>query len=152
MAKRFKFKLESLKKARNNKVLAAKKDLAIVLNKINQIESNLKKVNEESRESIDGANNLTQNSGLALLMGTTLLRGQIHKKAALLEELKIAEADLKKHQEWVTHLSKELKAVEKLEEKQQQQHNELQKLREKKTLEAWVVEQWSYKKESGAGV
>lgn len=146
MAKAFRFRLDALKRYREQRLLSAKKDMALVLSRISEIENNIRRCDEEAVGAIGASYDFSRGSAAVLIMGAQLLNTELRRKRQLEEEHKLAEKELEKHREWVAHLAKELKAVEKLEERQKERHKSHLAMREKRAMDAWVAETWSQKK------
>jgi flagellar export protein FliJ len=146
----FKFSLESLKKYREQRLLLAKKDMAHINSKYNDILLQIERCHSESRDSLADALLVGTNVS-ELLLGAALHESSVQRRCALDEELKQISKDLEKHREWVTHLSRELKAVERLEEKQRERHNKKAQTIEKRKIDSWVAERWSRSPVRGGG-
>lgn len=141
MAKRFKFSLESLKKYRKQRLLLAKRDLAQVNARHNDLLNRLEACELEAHAALGDA--LSVGSTAAnFLMGARLHESALSMKKSINEELGLARKELERHQEWVTHLSRELKAVEKLEERQRSRYDKEILTKEKQSMDAWVAERW----------
>ncbi len=142
MAKAFKFRLEALKKYREQRLLLAKKDMALVNARLGdvleKIEHNIKEESESLADAL-GA----QKSAAVMMLGATLHESARSRRHKLSEEKARIEKELEKHRDWVTHLSRELKAVEKLEEKLRERHEKALQEQEKKKMDSWVAERWS---------
>jgi len=152
VAKIFKFKLDSLKKYREHRLLSAKKDMAEVLSRLAEIESQIKNSAIEARASMERAYDFSHGNVGLLTLEASLLGGELSKKRQFQEDLQRVEAELEKHREWVAHLAKELKAVDKLEEKQRERHDSTIEMREKRGMDAWVAERWpQYKLQNKIG-
>ena len=141
MAKKFVFALESLKKYREQRLLLAKRDLAQVNARYNEIQAKIENCAIEAKNALADALNIGARAA-DFLMGATLHESARAMKKALAEELVGADAERTRHQEWVTHLSRELKAVEKLEERQRERHDKEVLTKEKRHMDSWVAERW----------
>jgi flagellar export protein FliJ len=141
VAKKFKFSLESLKKYREQRLLLAKRDMAQVSARHSEISIRIQNCENEARNALGDALSVGSTAA-AFLMGASLHEGALAMKKTLAEELQLVEKELVRHQEWVTHLSRELKAVEKLEERQRERHNKEILTKEKQAMDAWVAERW----------
>ncbi|MEO5667255.1 MAG: flagellar export protein FliJ [Bdellovibrionota bacterium] len=141
MAKKFKFGLEALKKYRDQRLLLAKRDLAQVNARHNEIISKIESCDHEARESLGEALNITKNAA-NFLMGASLVESALQMKKSLTGELATVAKELERHREWVTHLSRELKAVEKLEQRQRERHDKEILTKEKQAMDSWVAERW----------
>lgn len=143
MAKKFKFSLETLKKYRAQRLLLAKKDLALINARFNDLMLRIDACNQEASSALDDALTVGKRA-MDFLMGATLHESARLVKKTLSSELEIVQKELDRHQEWVTHLSRELKAVEKLEERQRERHNKELSMKEKQAMDSWVAERWGH--------
>lgn len=148
MAKPFKFSLEVLKKYRDQKVLLAKRELAQLQGELADVEDKINSLRGGRRDTLSSCFSDSGKSTGAILSFETFIVSGSTSKIGILEEKKIfLTQEVDKHLEWVAHLSKELKAVEKLEEKQRGRYDEKNKLDEKRADEAWIAENWNRFKE-----
>lgn len=144
MAKAFEFKLEALKKHRERKLLLAKKDFAVLAAELSDLEEGLNKIFSQRKESLADAfeqDNVT--TGMLLSLDAYRVEAANSKAKELQEKKAFVSREHEKHREWVAHLSKELRAVEKLEEKQRERYEAEQKTREKRQADSWVAENWT---------
>ncbi len=137
---RFKFRLESLKKFRDRRLLVAKKDLLEVESRRQDLLAEIERVSEE-RRSVLGWNNGV-NFGEALYLGG-LPSAQGQKISEIRSRIQKIDEEIERHRSWVAHLSKELRAVERLEEKKRQIFDENTKRLERRFQDGWVVERWT---------
>ncbi len=148
MAKAFKFPLEVLKKYREQKVLLAKRELADLRGEQYRLEEHIKTIQKGRFDTMASCfSNDGRSTGALLKFESFVVSGSTEKISDLKEKKAFLDDEVEKHREWVAHLSKELKAVEKLEEKQRRRHDENQKRLEKRADESWVVENWERLKE-----
>jgi len=135
---KFRFKLDALKKYRERRLLVAKKDMMEVESRRMQVveKSNLATQERSSALGFDPAD-----VKMLPLLGM-LVTGQNQKIEQFQKQLEEIDKELERHRSWVAHLSKELKAVEKLEEKKRQAFDEDMKKLERRFQDAWVVERW----------
>lgn len=140
MAKKFKFQLDALKRYRENRLLVARKELLRVEASIFEASSNLRRAFAERADLVGG-------SAPASLR--TLYAGLAESETARIRkiesEIKQLEEERERHARWVTHLGKELKAIEKLEEKRREAHDAELRLSEKKFMDSWVAERWFHR-------
>jgi hypothetical protein len=142
MAK-FKFQLDSLKKFRERRLLVAKKDFLEVEGRRQDLLKEIKNA-EAERLSVLG---WSQDIGVGSLYLGTLSYGQSRKIQDLGEKIQKVDAEIERHRSWVAHLSKELKAVERLEEKKRQIFDDEKKRQERRFQDGWVVERWAQSKD-----
>ncbi len=138
MAK-FIFKLLALKKFRENRLMMARKDLVIIENNIHDMNVALRKATEDRRQ----------------LLGTSayadIVAAETRRIWILKERIRLLEQDRERHAHWVTHLGRELKAIEKLEGKKREQFDAEISLGEKRKMDNWVAERWTWAQtEAGA--
>lgn len=144
MAKAFTFKLEALKRHRERKLLLAKKDFAVLTAELSDLDEGLKKFSAQRRESLADAFEAGElSSGLLLSLDAYRVEAAQASLRELQEKKVFLSREHEKHREWVAHLSKELRAVEKLEEKQKERFEAAQKTREKRQEDSWVAENWT---------
>lgn len=136
MAK-FQFRLEPLKKFRENRLLAARREMLGVQNEILATSEERRRAFAERARILESDDPMDRIRGSALVEGATRIIEQLNARQRGLEE------DFERHRRWVAHLGAELKAIEKLEERQRAQFEEAQKLREKRASDRWVAESWS---------
>ena len=136
---KFKFKLDALKKYRERRLLVAKKDLMEVESRFQQTTEKVRHC-ESERLSVLGFD--PADIKMLPLMGV-LASGQNQKIDQFKKELTQIETEIERHRSGVSHLSKELKAVERLEEKKRQAFDEDMRKYERRFQDAWVVERWS---------
>lgn len=141
MAKKFKFSLDALMKYREQRLLMAKRDLATVNARYNKILEKIDSCNKEAKSALSDALSIGT-SAADFLLGASLHGSALLYRSSLEDELAQVSKDLEKHREWVTHLSRELKAVEKLEEKQRDRHESEAEKKEKHEMDDWVSERW----------
>jgi len=143
VAKKFKFTLETLKKYRAQRLLLAKKDLALINARFNDLMLRIEVCNTEAKLALDDALTVGKRA-MDFLLGASLHESARLAKKNLSGELELVQKELDRHQEWVTHLSRELKAVEKLEERQRERYNKEIVTKEKQNMDAWVAERWGH--------
>lgn len=143
MAK-FKFAFDTLKKLRANKLLLARKEMIEVESKVRDVLEDHRRAAVSRAQLFDmrdegklpvGELQLTMD----LITSQTQKMGQLEKKNLTLQ------GELERHRNWVAHLGKELKIVDKLEEKQRNAFLEAERMQEKKTADRWVAERWAQK-------
>jgi len=145
MAK-FKFPFESLKKYRENRLLTARKEMVLVQTQINALTQRQEESKQWRGNILETSKNISfdpMQLGYMNLIGHESLRvRQLEEKILALNE------ELERHRSWVTHLGRELKIIEKLEEKKAAEFTEQEKLKEKRFIDGWVAERWSHTKVS----
>lgn len=141
MAKKFKFSLDSLRKYRDQRLLMAKRDMAVANASFNAVQEKIANCDREAKASLEDALNVG-NSAASFLLGASMHGSALLYRKNLVEELAQSSKELEKHREWVTHLSRELKAVEKLEEKQRERYDAEILTKEKQSMDEWVAERW----------
>jgi len=148
VAKAFKFSLEVLKKYRERKVLLAKRELADLQGDLFRLEDEISSTTSGRKETMTSCfSEGGASTGALLMFEAFVVEGSTQKLGVLREKKVFLEQEVEKYRDWVAHLSKELKAVEKLEEKQRARFEEEQKRRIKRADEDWVAENWGRMKE-----
>ena len=142
MAK-FEFKLAPLRKFRENRLLAGRRELAEVQAKLMELVERQRKAVED-RAALLGATNIED-----AIRSSTLVETETARIRDLQAQIRAAEEDFDRHRRWVAHLGAELKAIEKLEEKKRAEFESELRLRDKRLADAWVAERWSRTKASG---
>lgn len=143
MAK-FHFRLEALKKLRENRVLAARREVGRI-----QSELVLAQTQEDdvlnSRRSLLGILSDVETSMDNRLLYAGLVESETRRLKKILEHKQNLEQELERQMNWLTHVGRELKIVEKLEEKQLAEFKEREKQLEKRRVDGWVAERWARK-------
>jgi flagellar export protein FliJ len=142
---KFKFRLESLKTFRDQKLQAAKKELAILLEQHRSVLQNHRRCFEQQRIALEEREASLMSGALVQDDPVASLR---LKESRLRSELSRLESEIERHQKWLTHLGRELKVVEKLEEKQRAEFESKQLLKEKRRMDSWVAERWKADEEA----
>ena len=146
MAKVFKFKLAALKKYRERRLLMAKKDMAEVGGELSSIDRQIAEYEQGRKESLsssfasDGSSN-----GAFLSLEAYSVSASSAQLGQLRDKKSFFEREYNKHREWVAHLSKELRAVEKIEEKQRARFELEQKKKEKRIDDSQAGDSWARK-------
>jgi hypothetical protein len=141
--RKFKFQLEALKKYRDNRLLIAKKDLMEVEGRRHDVLERIR-IAQSERLSVLGLEDRQM-----LPIAGELAKGQHQKIDQHQKQLLEIEKEIDRHRAWVAHLSKDLKAVERLEEKKRQAYDEDVKKYERRFQDAWVVERWGISQHPG---
>jgi len=138
---KFVFTLQALKEFRANRLLMAKKELHLLDDRILQMNSDMLALAESQSllvgRSIEGIENIREALGASELAGTERRRSE-----RIATDLVQVEEERERNKRWVTELGRELKIVEKLEEKQKATFEAAEKLREKRGMDRWVAEHW----------
>ena len=142
---KFVFKLEALKRFRENRLLMARKDLVAIENNIHELAMAVRKAVEDRGLALSSTENTNDVSWMTL--NSHLASAETRRIWILNRQIQLLEQDRERHARWVTHLGRELKAIEKLEEKKKDQFDAEQRLREKRSMDTWVAERWTF----GAG-
>lgn len=140
MAK-FVFKLDSMKRFRENRLLVAKKDYARIEAQLEELKSKLYSVEQQRKEAISQSVSDLEAFAVAQL-NATLIHGQNIRKDLICKDIKRVEEELERQRRWVAQLGQELRVVEKLEEKQRTAFEDMQKMYERKMMDRWVAERW----------
>ena len=140
----FKFAFESLKKLRSNRLLVARKEMLSVEGKLRDA------VNEHQGATMSRVHLFDSRDGGALSAGELnltmeLISTQTQKLSQLEKKILTVQGELERHRNWVAHLGKELKIVEKLEENQRTAFVEKERFQEKRAADRWVAERWAAK-------
>jgi len=130
MAK-FVFALESLKRHRNQRLLVAKKEMSFVEGRLQDLHLELRRALEIRSGLLSSELMIGQYAGAAS-----------YKMQVVEREIANAEEELARHKSWVLHLGKELRVVEKLEEKKKAAFESALKLQEKRAEDDWVTMSW----------
>jgi flagellar export protein FliJ len=133
----FKFRLESLKRFRDNRLLVARRDMAIVLAQVQAVESEILAASKERAQLFDLDTAASFERGFKGLIDSATTK--IKQLESKLGEHKV---ELERHRSWVAHLGRELKIVEKLEEKKREEFLNSERLKEKRLVDSWVAERW----------
>ena len=142
---RYTFKLESLLRYREHKLLLAKKDMAGIEARVNKLENIIQKAREQRGEILAMAGeNMQRHAGptfamLSLVGNETTRMAQTHAQLHTLKE------ELERHRNWVIHLGKELKVVEKLEAREHLKYLSDERQKEKRQIDGWTAENWTRK-------
>ena len=139
MAK-FVFRLESLKKFREHRLLVARKEMIFVEQKLLNKKSERARM-QESLQSLLDENVLCQNVDM-MRLSADLIAGITEQSRQCDREIIDVENELERHQRWVTQLGRDLKILEKLEEKKLLEWKHAEQLKEKRQIDAWTVERW----------
>ncbi len=140
MAK-FVFKLDPLKQMRENRLKAARRELADLQAKAVRLGADLRRCVDSGRDAME--------NGAAAANGADCLRnGEIvrlaHARAEhLRKDIQFVEGEIERQRRWVAHLGQELRAVEKLEENKRSAFNAQQSLLEKRRMDRWTAENHS---------
>lgn len=134
---KFSFRLEPLRKFREQRLLAARREMMTVQGALVDAADARRKAFAD-RAALLEIDDLSERArSAALVQSVTLHIAQLHQKIRELEE------DFERHRRWVAHLGTELKAIEKLEERQRTQFEDGERLKEKRQADRWVAENWS---------
>jgi len=139
---KFVFRLAVLKRFRENRLLMARKDLMIVENKIFELTTSLKKALADRGDLLDSSARALGTS--AAFLDASLLESETVRISRLQRAITAQEIERERHARWVTHLGRELKAIEKLEEKKREAFEQIERDREKRSMDNWVAERWTF--------
>jgi len=134
---KFIFRLEPLRKFRENRLATARREMLAVQNQLADVADQRRSAFQERATLLENNDPADRIRASSVVEGATRMIDQFHKRMHALEE------DLERHRRWVAHLGAELKAIEKLEEKQRAQFEEAEKLKEKRRADRWVAENWT---------
>lgn len=143
---RFVFRLQTVKKLREDRLTRARRDFGELQGKLNKILDDLDRTLKSREDLLE-----CTSSAIEIGLHGSLIETQGAKAALLRQEIVVLEKEIERHRSWVAHLGKELKIIEKLEEKAKAAFDEQERLREKKIQDAWVVERWSRNQEGESG-
>ncbi len=144
MAK-FKFNYETLIRYRETKLLLAKKDMFQVESQIRQISDNMNKCLEDRKILIGESHDTDNKTVNQIQMAAELVDSQTRKIKLLTHEMLTLEKELDRHKNWVAHLGRELKIIEKLKEKQKEKWENEARSQETKSTDDWVSQDWIQK-------
>lgn len=142
MAK-FVFRLAALKRFRENRLLIARKDLIRVEDRVSELTRAMRRAVSE-RSDLIGAD-----EARLRLLYACLVESETSRIRRLEADLREAEQERDRHARWVAHLGRELKAIERLEERKREDFDAEVKLREKRASDNWVAERWSHSNAPG---
>ncbi len=141
---RFRFAFDSLKKMRFNKLLVARKELVEVEDKLRMVlEEHLKTAISRTELFDDRDSGILSAGRLQLTMD--MVQSQTQKMYRLEKHILTFQEEVERHRNWVAHLGKELKIVEKLEENQKNAFEAAERTKEKRMSDRWVSERWAGK-------
>ncbi len=143
MAK-FEFSLETLKKYREKKLLTARKDLAAIEAELSKLRGAKTMAQEGLKDSVQASHPRVGQGTMAHLgLYSSISESQHALLRSVDVEIKRVETDAERHRNWVAHLGKELKAVEKLEEKKRVAWELNEKKADRRRADGWVAERWT---------
>jgi len=140
MAK-FQFRLEPMKKYRENRLLMGRKDLARLENQLADLTARKKHL-EQQRSDLVQEVRAIEHSWADAHLAAELVPLQETRIAGVVREMKFLEDEIERQRRWVAQLGQELRVVEKLEQKQKEAFEAEQVLKEKRRLDGWVAERW----------
>ncbi len=146
MAKKFKFKLGALKRFREARLLNARKDLVAIEARIHDHAVVAKAARANRAQLATETMNAAEMALNALLIESESQRVRIADGA-----IKVLQDERERHARWVAHLGMELKAIEKLEARQQERHDADIRLGEKRSMDSWVSGRWFHREEAKLG-
>ena len=133
--------LESLRSLRENRLSVAKKEMNEIKARLETQVIHKNKSQGERSALVEKLSSLT--SFASMQLDADLVGSESRRMQQLSDKIIDIEKELERHQEWVTHLGRELRIVERLQEKYRSQLGALIARQEKKSLDAWVVERWA---------
>ncbi|MBS1982983.1 MAG: hypothetical protein JST16_02325 [Bdellovibrionales bacterium] len=139
--KKFVFRLAALKRYRENRLLIARKDLIAVETRLHDLTAALRHAYAERSDLIGTETTDAAQAGLRLVY-SDLIQSETIRIRTLEMGIKKVEEERERHARWVTHLGRELKAIEKLEERQREAHDQEMMMIEKRASDGWVAERW----------
>lgn len=140
MAK-FVFRLDSVKKFRENRVLLAKKELLRLESELLGNRNQMRDTVDERSADIDGSQRKVSAMRFAQLHADFVVMHS-EKIVRVESEIQRLEEEVERQRRWLTHVGQELKILEKLEQKQREQFDARERTLEKRKMDAWVVERW----------
>jgi flagellar export protein FliJ len=142
---KFKFSYETLIRFRETRLLLAKKEMFVVEAEIRQISDEISKCLSNRKTLIEESQDTASKNVDQIQLAADLVESQSKKIKILTHRLLSAEKELDRHKNWVAHLGRELKIIEKLKEKQKEKFEHENRLRETKTADGWVSQDWVQK-------
>ncbi len=139
---KFKFTYDSLIKYRESRLLMAKKELF-------KVESDYRKLLDARDSAVKNRTELLEaqrNSKThvsALQLFSDLIGSETTKFRKLSDEMLSLEKEVDRHKNWVAHLGRELKIIERLKEKRKIAFEKEKKIREQKEIDNWVSQEWT---------
>lgn len=148
MSKRFEFPLEALRRHKTYTLNHAKKEFLAIQNKILEKTESLKTMLAQKTELMT-QEALHKKTLPSLAMQPLLLDMQRKRIDNIGREILALEEELERHRRWLSEINKELKALDKLEEKQHQRWEKAKNRKEQNQRDAWVTIQWSRRSDVG---
>jgi len=142
---KFKFNYETLIRFRETRLLLAKKEMFVVEAQIRQISDEITKCLSNRKTLIEESQNTASNNVAQITLAADLVDSQSKKIKILTHKLLSSEKELDRHKNWVAHLGRELKIIEKLKEKQKEKFENENRIRETKVADGWVSQDWVQK-------
>jgi flagellar FliJ protein len=142
---KFKFNYETLIRYRETRLLLAKKEMFAVESKIRQLSDEMTKCLESRRVMIEESHANTGSTIEKMQLAADLVDSQSRKLKILTHQILTEEKELDRHKNWVAHLGRELKIIEKLKEKQKEKFEHEARTREAKKSDEWVSQDWVQK-------
>ncbi len=140
MAK-FQFRLEPMKKYRENRLLMGRKDLARLENQFADLDARKAHLEQQRLDLIQDGRAI-EHSWAEAHLAAELVPLQDTRIAGVVREMKFLEDEIERQRRWVAQLGQELRVVEKLEQKQREAFDAEQLLKEKRRMDGWVAERW----------
>lgn len=141
---KFKFRLEALKKYRKNRLLGARRELSKQEGVVQELQKRRDHANTERRFALQESGSFQGQAGWALF-ASRLVQTQSDKMRLIDKEIADAEVELERHRSWVQQLGRELRIVEKLEEKQREAFEKEIRVKEMRRMDNWVAERWPHR-------
>ena len=143
MAK-FIFSLDSLKKLRSHRMSIAKREFTRIQAQVFSLQDQIEKLKFERRQSLGEISDSMIGSGT--VNGMSFLISSISDKMKILEaKIEDLAPDVERHRRWMVEASRELKAIEILEEKRKQEFLFEQDKKEKRRIDQWSSESFARK-------
>ncbi len=113
--------------------------------KIRQLSDDMNKCLESRKVLIEESHAKEGGTIEAMQLAADLVDSQSRKLKILTHQILAEEKELDRHKNWVAHLGRELKIIEKLKEKQKEKWENEARIRDTKKTDEWVSQDWVQK-------
>jgi flagellar export protein FliJ len=142
VAKKFKFSLSSLMLVRHHRLMMAKREAMFAEDQLSDLKRQIDNAKNSRNLALDELP-ASINSGGSVKVLSYLVESETARITMLDQKVVPKEAEVERHRRWVAELAKELKALEKLEEKQRKAHEEEMKVQERRIGDRWASERFA---------
>lgn len=139
MASKFVFNLAALKKLRTHRLNIAKKEYLRIQSLLYSYEDQIRNLKMQREQTLGEA--IEKKSTSSSVNGMAYLIQGVSAKINLIEEkIKEMQPDLERHHRWMVEASRDLKAIEILENKRFEEHKKEELRKEKRQSDQWASE------------